>query len=939
MKPCPHPGCRGTLSPTGYCRLTGEPVDAATQRHSSVVAPRTPPPAAPPASSPPPEHGGAATAPRAAPRDPYTRTRLPRTRLSGIGPPPRVSAPKFTTALVRTPPENPEPTTLPEITLPRRTDAGGTDPGTAEPGTAEPGLAARLPLPPGELLAGQYRLVKPLGYGGLGEVFLALDTKVGGREVAIKILLRRDDDIAGAAARHTLERERKALVELNHDAFIRVHNYGHHPDVGDFLVLQYADGLNLEEVRARAARHPEEFDGARYHEFVLGYGIRVLAGLRHLHAPGRGKVYGDLKPTNVMHDGASTKLIDVASVRESGAPGEITPGYHAPTVGAHGESTSRDDLFSLGMTLRSLSGIGIDNEPEDRARLRRLGTLGPDGTPSVAAPRAMSEPPGGLGLVSLARALYRATEPKPADRFATAQEMEEQLRGVFRELRSLRTGEETFEPSPLFLLSAHALDGGLGDAPHPRHWAVPPTPGGGTQQPQTQPQTLPQTQPLPQTQVRPQAQPLPQPQARPQPQDQPQPQTQPQPQKQAQPQTQRQPEPQPQTQRQLQTQPQPQPQPPETPQETPRSTYPPPAPLRIAQQLPVPRPSPDDPHHGELSRLKDDAPEALLQHVSEWRDSTEIHLLRCRLRLRTIGRPDGDDAARLESAARELTRAAAAIGPRDAPHDWRLDWHHGLLALAGGQIGAARNRFDRVYSAIPGEYAPKLALGYCAEHGGRGRQALTFYEAVRLRNPSLGSAAFGAVRARLALGGPEALAYAMEALDAVPQHSPHRTPARTAALRVWTDHARTADDLAEALRRLSRLCYAHGLTDEPARVRMKAEVWGAAHRLVGAEAMPPRELERVAHEADPRIQFPYGPRDLRKDLAQLYQRLAHQAARMDAPDGGPVAALILDRAYVTRPYALRHHRYHGGTRWTERISTWWTRTTAPARPEPPSPSK
>ncbi|MFE0103326.1 tetratricopeptide repeat protein [Streptomyces sp. NPDC059009] len=935
MKPCPHPGCRGTLSPTGYCRLTGEPVDAATQRHSSVVAPRTPPSVVPPASSPPPDHGGAGTAPRAAPRDPYTRTRLPRTRLSGIGPPPRASSPKFTTALVRTPPENPEPTTLPEITLPRRTDAD------ADPAAADPGRAARLPLPPGELLAGQYRLVKPLGYGGLGEVFLALDTKVGGREVAIKILLRRDDDIAGTAARHTLERERRALVELNHDAFIRVHNYGHHPDVGDFLVLQYADGLNLEEVRARAARHPEEFDRARYHEFVLGYGIRVLAGLRHLHAPGRGKVYGDLKPTNVMHDGASTKLIDVASVRESGAPGEITPGYHAPTVGAHGESTSRDDLFSLGMTLRSLSGIGIDNEPEDRARLRRLGTLGPDGTPSVAAPRAMSEPPGGLGLVSLARALYRATESKPADRFATAQEMEEQLRGVFRELRSLRTGEETFEPSPLFLLSAHALDGGLGDAPHPSHWAVPPTAVGpaatgstATGTTATRPEAPTPEAPTPEArEPRTHAsQPQEQPKAagRPQaPEQQRAPQTTEAPERPRTPQT-------PQPPQAPQTPPTPQtPQPPQTPP----SNYPPPTPLRIAQQLPVPRPSPDDPHHGELSRLKDDAPEALLQHVSEWRDSAEIHLLRCRLRLRTIGRPDGDDAARLESAARELTRAAAAIGPRDAPHDWRLDWHHGLLALAGGQIGAARNHFDRVYSAIPGEYAPKLALGYCAEHGGRGRQALTFYEAVRLRNPSLGSAAFGAVRARLALGGPEALAYAMEALDAVPQHSPHRTPARTAALRVWTDHARTAEDLAEALRRLSRLCYAHGLTDEPARVRMKAEVWGAAHRLVGAEAMTPRELERVAHEADPRIQFPYGPRDLRKDLAQLYQRLAHQAARTDAPDGGPVAALILDRAYVTRPYALRHHRYHGGTRWTERISTWWTRTTAPARPEPPSPSK
>ncbi|RRR82344.1 serine/threonine protein kinase, partial [Streptomyces sp. RP5T] len=244
-------------------------------------------------------------------------------------------------AHVDLPEENPDPTVLPTITLLGR--------GWAQP--ADPG---ELPVPPGQLLAGQYRLIRPLGYGGMGEVYLALDTKVDDREVAVKML--HPDRAATAAI--ALARERRALVDLGHDDIIRVFNYGHHPGVGDFLVLQYVDGLTLEEVRARAKLNPGEFGDQRFHEFVLAYGVRILSALAYLHAGRPGKVYGDLKPDNVMHDGTTTKIIDVGSVRPAGAPGMTTAGFSAPTVGPNGESGQRDDLFSLGETLRRLSGLG-----------------------------------------------------------------------------------------------------------------------------------------------------------------------------------------------------------------------------------------------------------------------------------------------------------------------------------------------------------------------------------------------------------------------------------------------------------------------------------------------------------------------------------------------------------------------------------------------------
>ncbi|MFS8204073.1 tetratricopeptide repeat protein [Streptomyces sp. CWNU-52B] len=739
-----------------------------------------------------------------------------------------VASPILRAAHVELPEESPDPVLLPSITLLERSASHRGDPDG-------------LPLPSGQLLAGQYRLIRPLGYGGMGEVYLALDTKVDDREVAIKILHPQQ----AAASAGALARERRALVDLSHGDIIRVFNYGHHPEVGDFLVLQYVDGLTLEEVRARVQVNPDEFGGGRFHEFVLAYGVRILAALGHLHADRPGKVYGDLKPDNVMHDGTSTKIIDVGSVRSAGTPGHTTEGFRAPTVGPDGESTGQDDLFSLGETLRRLSGLG--RSPDDLAELGRLDLSGrpepPDGAGALPAPGAhhpMTAPaPRGLGLVSLARVLHRATRSERAERFATAREMEEQLRGVFRELRSLRTGAETFEPSPLFFQSPYALDAALGSAPPLTRWAAPDAP----------------------------------------------------------------------------------------------APYAPPSPSEVAHRLPVPRPDPCDLHHAELSRLADAAPEALLQHTGDWRDSPEVHLLRCRLRLRSTGN-GGGNGSRAEAAERELRAAETLIGAERAPHDWRLGWHRGLLALGRDRVEAARSHFDRVFAAIPGEYAPKLALGYCAERLGRWQEALTFYEAVRLRNPSLGSAAFGAARARLALGGERAWDDAVRALDAVPQHSRHRTAARTAAVRVGVEHVRATDRpaepaerLREVLERLARLFHAHGLTDEQARVRMTAEVWEAVRGALARGAIDAAALAGLAAGADSRLGLPSDEPGLRRELSRLYLTLAHQAARSAAPQDGAVAETLLDRAYAVRPLAFRHHR---DSPWLGKRVATWLRTVAHA---------
>lgn len=727
---------------------------------------------------------------------------------------PQQAAPRD--ADVELPAEGPDVTALPEI-RPRAPVAG-------DARDQRPGLAA------GELLAGQYRVVRRLGLGGMGDVYLARDEKVDDREVAVKTL--RPGQVAYAA--HALEEERQAFADLNHEGIIPVFNYGTHDKVGDFLVLPYVDGLNLDEVRALARLTPARFGDARFHEFVLAYGVRILSALDHLHSrpASAARVYGDLKPQNVMHDGAAIKVVDVGSIRPAGAPGLTTYGFRAPNVllrpnEVAGASRPQDDLFGLGETLRTLCGLG--EHARDLGPLGALDRLREGDTLTARAALMTTTPaPTGLGLLSLARVLRRATRSTPADRFADAHEMEVQLRGVWRELRSLRTRDETFEPSPLFLQSPYALDGGLGTAPDLPRWAVPPG------------------------------------------------------------------------------------------EDPPGPLHAPPAAADAAARLPVPRPDPHDDHHAELSRLADADPAALLQNIADWRESVEVRLLRCRLRLRVALHTDPDETGP-DLAEQELTGAADVLGQERARRDWRIDWHRGLLALARDDAAAARDHFDRVYGAIPGEYAPKLALGHCAERLGRHHEALTLYEAVRLRNPSLGSAAFGAARARLALAGPRACAAALEALDAVPQHSRHRTAARTATVRIAVEYAASTDGLGAALVRLARLFTEHGLTDEPARVRMKAEVWEAAQQLVAGGIIDAAGLKQLAREtaardgeardAGARLAFPARERALAKDLSGFYLFLARQTARSaDLPGSDAIAERLLDRAYLVRPLALRHYR-------------------------------
>ena len=173
-----------------------------------------------------------------------------------------------------------------------------------------------------------------------------------------------------------------------------------------------------------------------------------------------------------------------------------------------------------------------------------------------------------------------------------------------------------------------------------------------------------------------------------------------------------------------------------------------------------------------------------------------------------------------------------------AQADWRATWYTGLCALAGGRPDQARAAFSAVYDELPGELAPKLALGFAAEAAGDTAAARYYFGLVWTIDRSYVSAGFGTARACLA--GGERIA-AIAAIAAVPETSSHHAAAQIAAVRLLVagGTGRSEDDLHQADFRLGRL----SLDDnDPRRHQLAVEILRAA--LDWMSVAPPAVPER-----------------------------------------------------------------------------------------------
>jgi serine/threonine-protein kinase PknG len=178
----------------------------------------------------------------------------------------------------------------------------------------------------------------------------------------------------------------------------------------------------------------------------------------------------------------------------------------------------------------------------------------------------------------------------------------------------------------------------------------------------------------------------------------------------------------------------------------------------------------------------------------------------------------------------------ASTGPAN-PGDWRIAWYAGLRALAGGQPERARAAFSAVYDELPGELAPKLALGFAAEAAGDPATARHYFQLVWTLDQSYVSAGFGAARAALACGDRVG---AIGAVAAVPETSSHFAAAQIAAVRllVAAGTGLSAADLQQADLRMGRLSLGD---NDPRRHQLAVEILRAALDWVAVAPPAPRQ--------------------------------------------------------------------------------------------------
>jgi eukaryotic-like serine/threonine-protein kinase len=207
-----------------------------------------------------------------------------------------------------------------------------------------------------------YRIISKIGAGGMGEVYLALDTKLN-RRVALKVL-----PAEVASNRDRMERfvrEAKSAAALNHPHIAQIHEIGEYEGT-HFIVMEYIEGVSLRE-----KIHSEQTELSK----LLRYLQQAAEGLSKAHAAGI--VHRDLKPDNIMitRDGFAkildfglAKLIEqqqlpggnssevaTAVMPQHSTPGTVmgTVGYMSPeqAQGKTKEIDQRSDIFSFGCIL------------------------------------------------------------------------------------------------------------------------------------------------------------------------------------------------------------------------------------------------------------------------------------------------------------------------------------------------------------------------------------------------------------------------------------------------------------------------------------------------------------------------------------------------------------------------------------------------------------
>jgi len=204
---------------------------------------------------------------------------------------------------------------------------------------------------------GPYRIEGKIGAGGMGEVFRAVDTRLG-RAVAVKTAHERFSS--------RFEREARAISSLNHPHICTLYDVG-----PNYLVMELVEG---ETIAARLKNGPLPVKTA------LLYASQMAAALAEAH--GKGIIHRDLKPGNIMIAKSGVKVLDFG-LAKSGTDETVTashmvvgtPAYMAPEQRQAKPADARTDIYSFGCVLYEMLTGGRVGDRRKRIPSRRLETI------------------------------------------------------------------------------------------------------------------------------------------------------------------------------------------------------------------------------------------------------------------------------------------------------------------------------------------------------------------------------------------------------------------------------------------------------------------------------------------------------------------------------------------------------------------------------------
>ena len=210
-----------------------------------------------------------------------------------------------------------------------------------------------MPLSPGQILNNRYRIVQQLGVGGFGAVYKAMDI-----HLKVSCAVKENFDTSPEAERQ-FAREANILATLHHPNLPRVTDHFSLPGQGQYLVMDFVEGQDLEKVMEQAKQQAK---GPLPEAQVLEWAEQVCAALAYLHAHQPPVIHRDIKPANIrLTPGGKAMLVDFGIAkfydpkqRTTQGARAVTPGFSPPEQYGQKSTDGRTDIYALGATLYML---------------------------------------------------------------------------------------------------------------------------------------------------------------------------------------------------------------------------------------------------------------------------------------------------------------------------------------------------------------------------------------------------------------------------------------------------------------------------------------------------------------------------------------------------------------------------------------------------------